>query len=84
MLARTSSGCSWTASENEQKMMPSFASSFLNVVPTLTESITASTATPASAACSRSGMPSFSKSARISGGTSSRESYLAFLPGAEK
>ena len=40
-------------------MMPTSSSLSLNVVPTLTESNTASTATPASAACSASGMPSF-------------------------
>ena len=56
---RTSSGCSRTASPNEQKMIPCFASSFLNVVPTDTQSNTASTATPASSFCSLSGMPSF-------------------------
>ena len=56
----TSSGCSRTASENEQKMMPSSASFSLKVVATETLSKTASTATPASAFCSSSGMPSFS------------------------
>src|ERR671939_1869662 len=55
---RTSSGCSRTASPNEQKMIQSFASSSLYVVPTDTESNTASTATPASTFCSLSGMPS--------------------------
>src|SRR5215475_9912893 len=44
---RTSSGCSFTASPNEQKMMPSAASCSLNVVATETLSNTASTATPA-------------------------------------
>ena len=44
---RTSSGWSCTASENEQKMMPSEASRSLNVVATDTLSNTASTATPA-------------------------------------
>jgi hypothetical protein len=44
----------------EQKMMPSAASRPLKVVATLTLSNTASTATPASAARSASGMPSFS------------------------
>ena len=57
---RTSSGCFCTASENEQKMMPTSASLPLNVVATETLSNTASTATPASFARSRSGMPSFS------------------------
>ena len=41
-------------------MMPSSPSFALNVVATETLSKTASTATPASASCSRSGMPSFS------------------------
>src|SRR5436190_18476104 len=45
---RTRSGCSRTASENEQKMMPSSPSLYLNVVATETLSKTASTATPAS------------------------------------
>src|SRR3990170_7943825 len=45
---RTSSGCSRTASENEQKMMPSFDSFSRNVVATETLSKTASTATLAS------------------------------------
>ena len=56
----TRSGCSCTASLNEQKMMPFSASCFLNVVPTDTLSNTASTATPASRSRSFSGMPSFS------------------------
>ena len=61
----TSSGCSRTASLNEQKMTPAWASSFLKVVTTETLSKTASTAyfgapwTPARTSCSRSGMPSF-------------------------
>ena len=45
---------------HEQKMIPCFASSALYVVPTETESNTASTATPASSFCSWSGMPSLS------------------------
>ena len=49
---RTSSGCSRTASEKEQKMMPTSASFSLNVVATETESNTASTATPARRSCS--------------------------------
>ena len=57
---RTSSGCSWMASDIELKMMPFSASSFRNVVPTETESNTASTATPASFARSCSGTPSLS------------------------
>ncbi len=56
----TRSGCFCTASENEQKMMPCFSSSFWNVVATETLSKTASTATPASHFCSCSGIPSFS------------------------
>jgi hypothetical protein len=42
---RTSSGCSCTASEIEQKITPALASSALNVVTTDTLSNTASTAT---------------------------------------
>src|SRR5262245_41610871 len=56
----TSSGCSCTASEKEQKMIPISASFPLNVVATDTLSNTASTATPASSFCSASGIPSFS------------------------
>ena len=56
----TSSGCFFTASENEQKITPISASLPLNVVATDTLSNTASTATPASSFCSSSGMPSFS------------------------
>ncbi len=64
---RTSSGCSRTASEMEQKITPAFASSALKVVPTDTLSNTASTATrrgsaapstPARSICSFSGIPS--------------------------
>src|SRR5437867_2242275 len=68
---RTRSGCSWTASENEPKMIPSSMSFALNVVATETLSRTASTATPASAARSWRGIPSRSYMARISGSTSS-------------
>jgi hypothetical protein len=72
---RTSSGCSRSASEIEQKITPAFFSSSLKVVTTDTESNTASTATrepfcpapllpapftPASISRSRSGIPSFS------------------------
>ncbi len=57
---RTSSGCSCTASEIEQKMIPISSSLLLKVVATETLSKTASTATPASISCSFSGMPSFS------------------------
>src|SRR5947199_15050 len=49
-----------TASEKEQKMIPSSPSFFLKVVATETLSNTASTATPASHFCSSSGMPSLS------------------------
>ena len=54
-----------SASLMERKMTPAFFSSSRNVVATLTESNTASTATlrapstPASTFCSSSGMPSF-------------------------
>src|SRR3546814_5174758 len=52
----TSSGWSLMASDMEQKMTPFSASSLRKVVPTETESNTASTATPASLArsCNRS------------------------------
>ena len=56
----TSSGWLRTASENEQKMIPTSASLALKVVATETLSNTASTATPARIARSCSGMPSFS------------------------
>src|SRR5207244_10971842 len=68
----TRSGCSCTASENEQKMIPSLESCSLNVVATETLSNTASTATPARSSRSRSGTPSFSYVLRSSGSTSSR------------
>src|SRR5580704_8656528 len=75
---RTSSGCSVTASPNEQKTMPSSANWPLNVVATETLSNTASTATPdgatpASASRSRIGTPSFSYIAKSSGSTSSSD-----------
>ena len=57
---RTSSGCSFTASEKEQKMTPASLSFALKVVATDTLSKTASTATPASFARSWRGTPSFS------------------------
>ena len=72
-----------TASENEQKMMPSSASLSLKVVPTETLSNTASTATPAMSFCSSSGMPSLSNVALISGSRSSRLSSFGFCLGAE-
>src|SRR5688500_19803027 len=68
----TSSGCSSTASANEQKMTPCFISSALYVVPTETESNTASTATPASIFCSCRGMPSLLYVSRSLGSSSSR------------
>ncbi len=55
-----SCGCSRMASDIEQKTMPFSASSLRKVVPTDTESNTASTATPASFARSCNGTPSFS------------------------
>jgi hypothetical protein len=79
----TSSGCSRTASENEQKMIPSSASFVLNVVATETLSNTASTATLERRCCSCSGMPSFSKVLRTSGSTSSRLASCFFGFGAE-
>ncbi len=78
----TSSGCSRTASENEQKMIPSLLSLPLNVVATDTESNTASTATFESSFCSSRGMPSFLNVARISGSTSSRLFSFGFSRGA--
>ena len=62
---RTSSGWFCTASENEQKMIPSSPSFSLNVVATETLSKTASTATPDSSFCSSSEIPSFSNVRRI-------------------
>ena len=56
----TSSGCSRIASDIEQKITPFSASSLRKVVPTETESNTASTATPARRARSCSGTPSLS------------------------
>src|SRR5438128_12688005 len=58
---RTISGCSLTASLNEQKITPTFFSFSLYVVATETESKTASTATPASCFFSDQEMPSFSR-----------------------
>src|SRR5256885_16067663 len=69
---RTRSGCSRTASENEQKLIPSSASRSLNVVATESLSRTASTATPAWRSCSTSGIPGFGDYARSSGTTSLR------------
>ena len=56
----TISGYSRIASLIEQNSTPASASCLRKVVPTETESNTASTATPASAARSCSGTPSFS------------------------
>src|SRR3546814_14953546 len=69
---RTSSGCSRTASEKEQKITPTSASAALKVVTTETESMMASTATPERRSCSASELPRLSNVARISGSTSSR------------
>ncbi len=80
---RTSSGCSRTASLNEQKMMPSSASFDRKVVATDTLSNTASTATPDSSFCSSRGMPSLSNVLRSSGSTSSSELSTGFFFGAE-
>ncbi|MNT64718.1 hypothetical protein D3C72_2026390 [compost metagenome] len=72
----TSSGYSRMASEIEQKMMPTLASSSRKVVTTETESITASTATgrstPARISRSLRGTPSLSYMAISAGSTSSR------------
>ena len=66
------SGCSCTASPKLAKITPCFDNSSLKVVATLTLSKTASTATPASAACSLVGIPNLSKVFKTSGSTSSR------------
>ena len=63
-------------------MMPFSANTSLKVVLTDTESITASTATPASAICSSRGMPSLSKVRLSSGSTSSIESSFFCCLGA--
>src|SRR5689334_1151351 len=80
---RTSSGCSRTASPNEQKMIPCFASSSLYVVATDTESNTASTATPSSHFCSLSEIPSLLYVSRIFGSTSSSDFLASAFRGAE-
>ena len=64
-------------------MMPTFASFSLYVVATDTESKMTSTATPASAARSFIGTPSFSNVRRSSGSTSSML-FFFFGFGAEK
>ena len=74
----TSSGCSATASEKEQKMIPFSANVFLNDVATETESITKSTAVsvPVKRFCSSIEIPSFFMVSFISGSTSSQDSYF--------
>ena len=79
----TRSGWFCTASENEQKMMPSSASFSLKVVATETLSKTASTATPLRRFCSPSGMPSFANVCSSFGSTSSRLPGATFRLGAE-
>ena len=64
-------------------MTPASASRFLYVVVTETLSKITSTATPASAFCSCSGTPSFSKVRRSSGSTSSIDASFFFGLGAE-
>src|SRR6185503_11526475 len=78
----TNSGCSFTASLNEQKITPCFFSFSLYVVATETESKTASTATPANCFCSCNGIPSFSNVRSNSGSTSSRLAFVDFCFGA--
>src|SRR3546814_18461332 len=72
----TSSGWSLMASDTEQKMTPFPASSLRNVVPTETESNTASTATPASLARSCTGTPTLSSVALSHFATSSPDLYF--------
>ena len=55
----TRSGCFWTASDIEQKIIPCLVNVSLNVVATETESNTASTAIPFNFFCSSRGIPSF-------------------------
>jgi hypothetical protein len=64
-------------------MMPCLPSSSRYVVATLTESNTASTATPSSRFCSLSEMPSLAYVSRMAGSTSSSESFFACCLGAE-
>src|SRR5690349_14580723 len=80
---RTSSGCSRTASPKEQKMIPCFASSSLYVVPTLTLSNTASTATPERRFCSLREIPSLLYVSSSFGSTSSSDASGFVLLGAE-
>lgn len=67
----TKSGCSRTASLNEQKIIPFSNKVSLNVVLTDTESMTASTAIPLNAICSSKGIPNLLKVLINSGSTSS-------------
>jgi hypothetical protein len=64
-------------------MIPSFASSSRYVVPTLTESNTASTATPESVFCSLSGIPSLVYASSSLGSTSSSDPSGLAVFGAE-
>src|SRR5258705_1654842 len=73
----TSSGCSFTASPSEQQMIPCSLSSAFIMVPTLTESKIASTATPEGNFCSFRGIPSFSY-VRINSGSTSSTDWSAF------
>ena len=59
-------------------MTPTFSKSSLYVVATLTESKTASTATPVIRFCSFNGIPSFSKVATSSGSSSSKLFGVSF------
>ncbi len=77
------SGCSFTASLNEQKMIPNSPNVSLKVVATDTLSMTASTATPVNRFCSVIEIPNFSKVLINSGSTSSSPLMLFFCLGAE-
>ena len=79
----TNSGCSFTASEKEQNIIPSSLNFDLKDVATETESITKSTATPVSRICSSIEIPNFFIVAFISGSTSSHDSYFLLCFGAE-
>src|SRR3546814_14993987 len=70
---RTSSGCSRTASEKEQKITPTSASAASKAVTTETEAMMPSTATPATRACPARALPSLSRDARDTGPTSDRQ-----------
>ena len=71
------------ASDIEQKIIPFSFNVSWKVVFTDTESITTSTATPASLFCSSNEIPSFSKVFKSSGSTSSRLANSGFFFGAE-